>query len=602
MNIIYIISILMLLFSITLKKLTDKKINILKLITINIVIVMCYTSCLAYIFDLIHIPITLFSMTIVNLLPSLYFLYDIFKNKNINKFYFQKKDLIMLVILIIVSVIVFIMFFTKDFLFGYNSPDAAAHFTSARYFALSNSLDATINIKHAQNYGNGFQFLGFVNVGMLFKCLSFLSNFDLYKIFVIYNLFLFVLTSYSFYFLLSDKAKNLKLTIISFIITLLYALGYPLNNLLYGLFYWGIGILIINTIIHLINIHKSNDYNKYLFIGIMSLLTFGLFCSYYIFIPIIYLTLFIYYCYNYYEKKKIFSKENISLIILTLIVPFIFGFTYFVLPNLFEYTKFSKGISGEGMSYKNLISNFVLILPFIVYGYSKLKKNSFFQLLSIITILVTTLFLLATATYILSAYYFHKTYFLIWLIAWYLVYIGLVDLYYKNITIVKSFLISYLLLFALAISNLENRLTKFNNEITNKTVLDTTMDIYIHNFDLIKEPINTLDNRCVEGIKYLVDNKKDLINGNNEISTIGNYWQLRWIEALTDIFPKNNYQGNLVEYWYPYIISWWYDYDYGTKNLVIFKSSDEENEIDNYENIKVIFENDCMKIVTKESR
>lgn len=596
MSLLYILSTLLLLITLTFKKFFDKKVNVMFLITINIVVIMCYTSFCAYILNLLYIPITLISMTVLNLIPSLYFLYDILKKKNINSFYFRKSDIIILFILIIISIIVFFLFFTKDFLFSYNSPDAAAHFTSSRYFALGDSLNTTLNIKNAQNYGNGFQFLGYVNLGMLFKSFNFLSILDLYKIFVIFNLFLFVLTGYSFY-LISKKEKRKKNILLAFFVTILYTLGYPLNNLLYGLFYWGIGILIINTIINFISQYKINDSNKIYSFFVFNILTFGLFCSYYIFVPIVYPSLLIYFTHIYKENNKIKSKEFLLLILISLIIPFIFGCLYFLVPNLSNFEEFTSGITSEGMSYKNFISNFILLIPFIIYGYKLLEEKNFIKILCIFTVIVVSLLLFSVLCGSLSAYYFHKTYFLIWLLSWYLVYIALIKIEKENNLIFKSFIISYILIFFFSIFKLEERLKEFNFELTGNTILSQTMDIYNHNFDLILNPTDTLNKSCIDGIKYITNNKEKLINENNEISTIGSYWQLRWVEALTDIFPKYNYNGNLISYKYKQSLKSWYKNE-NNKNLIIFKDDFNKSDL---ENIKILFENKCMLIVTKNN-
>ena len=66
MSIIYCICTMLLLISAILIKKTEKKLDIVKTITITLVLFLCYQTFISYIYTMLQIPITLTSLTIIN--------------------------------------------------------------------------------------------------------------------------------------------------------------------------------------------------------------------------------------------------------------------------------------------------------------------------------------------------------------------------------------------------------------------------------------------------------------------------------------------------------------------------------------------------------
>lgn len=101
-----------------------------------------------------------------------------------------------------------------------------------------------------------------------------------------------------------------------------------------GFFYLGLGIAIINAIILIIN--KTKDVlNTKTIVMILFLLNLGLFFTYYLFIPFVYLAEFIYFIMvNKQKNKKILTKRLIVFIAITLMLPCILGFEFNVLQGM----------------------------------------------------------------------------------------------------------------------------------------------------------------------------------------------------------------------------------------------------------------------------
>ena len=104
MSVIYLISVLLLIILDVLIKKKEDKIEILREIAIKIVLFLCYQIFICLIFTAIRIPITLGTLTIVN---SIIIVLQIFaiKKKKIQKYYFDKKDVIIISVLILLTIV-----------------------------------------------------------------------------------------------------------------------------------------------------------------------------------------------------------------------------------------------------------------------------------------------------------------------------------------------------------------------------------------------------------------------------------------------------------------------------------------------------------------
>ena len=307
MNYIYILSIVLLLILLILVRKSKKHLNIINTIIVIIIVVMSYISSMSYLFTLIKIPINLISMIICNILVSCIIFIKIKKDKEIQKYYLNKYDIITSVIFIGICVILFFVYYESGMVVKDVTPDGSAHFLGARTFAINDSLNMKEIASGLLNFEK-FQFFGISNLGMVFKCFPWLNSIEQYKIYCIYNLFLLFIAGYSFYMLISNNNKNIKNYILVLFISLLYLLGYPIVSLVYGFFYWGLGGTIICIILYLCNMYIKREYNNNLLIFLIGLLNFGLFCCYYLFVPVIYLSIFIFILYYYSKNKDVFSK------------------------------------------------------------------------------------------------------------------------------------------------------------------------------------------------------------------------------------------------------------------------------------------------------
>lgn len=90
MGIVYFISLLMLISAFILIKKTDKTLNILSFIGITLVVMLCYNAFICYILTFVRIPVTIISLSIINVIFTIIIAIIIYKKKQIQKYSIDK--------------------------------------------------------------------------------------------------------------------------------------------------------------------------------------------------------------------------------------------------------------------------------------------------------------------------------------------------------------------------------------------------------------------------------------------------------------------------------------------------------------------------------
>ena len=174
--------------------------------------------------------------------------------------------------------------------------------------------------------------------------------------------------------------KEEKQKILPLVFSLIYMLGYPLNALLSGFSYLQMGLNIIICIIFVMQQKIKQEYRDIL----IFFLTFGIMFSYYYFAPVVFLTIFIQMIVEIKKRKeKIFSVKNILSMVVSLILPGMFGIIYFIIFQIIRFglqvgNYYSNGINTPGAIYQNFITNtiiFLMLSVFYIYYSIKNKKE-----------------------------------------------------------------------------------------------------------------------------------------------------------------------------------------------------------------------------------
>lgn len=373
-----------------------------------------------------------------------------------------------------------------------------------------------------------------------------------YNIFIGFDIFILLMTAIAMYTTISSFAVDKKTRFIAFAMSLIYAVGYPLNSMLFGFEYLSVSILLICLIFDMIYYFENIQIKKSYLLGMLFLLNFGLFNAYYMFVPFFYPAMWIYFCIkSYKENKNIFTKENIGFLVITLLIPFLLGYIYYMEPRIYaviingklplenELGEVSgyllqKGFAVNGYIYVNFYTNMLLLLPIPIYLIVKKWEENKFQILTLAFCLLFILILLVSFNLKnVSAYYLSKNYFALWFILFYLNYKGIIEIY-KNHSELSFMLVGvYILLIIMNLLFVQDE-PKHVEYSTNEN-LSNVVEIFGVNKSIIMKHNTDLNNEELQILKYLKDN----IDYNKKVEEIENPEQFFWTYSLTGYINDN---------------------------------------------------------------
>lgn len=421
MKIFYVISVWYLLIAFLGYKKKDKKISFISSVVYAMGLFFCYNVVVSYFISLFNVGGSLLSFALSNYVVGTFLLGSSLKKREYQKYYWDKKEII---IFFSVLVIVFLLGFYRMRGFeaiSYESGDSAIHYRHALCFSEELAL---LNKNNSQDIVFGSfdkaMAISYVNGGLFLKVLS---NFNSYKTFMVYDVLCLVLCSLMFLatlFKLEGTKKNYLYLLAG---TLGYVLAFPLNSFLFGFCYLGLCVMVVN-LLFLTIMNWENNFSDNFILKLVSLflINMGIFFGYYLFVPAIYLALGLMFIYLF-KKKKISSKQLFIYGGVTLVVPFIIGCLYFVLPLFMDSNEdnvFSL-VSLYGYSYNNVtpIYLFIILTSYLIfdYFYNKNKKRGldFLHLnLYVMSGYILIFFILYLFNYA-ELYYFYKLFFVYWL-------------------------------------------------------------------------------------------------------------------------------------------------------------------------------------------
>lgn len=611
MKYIYLVTVILLFLSIVLFQKNSNKKNIIITAIFTINILYCLNIFCTSILSILNIKSTFLILSIINIIISLVIFYiNYHKNKKINiqKYFINYKELACLVAVVLVSFTVGLVRFNNFEDISYETTDPAVHYNASLKYAESLQILDKVNSQD-EMYGDFNRMMpGFyANCGLFIKIFD---NIPSYKAYMIFDTLILCLMAITFYITCITIKKEKNNNIISLSLTGLYFGAYCLNSFIFGFGYLCIGILTTNLIVLTLNYieqEKEKNTRKLLYI-LLFLFNFALFFSYYFFVPVVYLAQGLYIIYKWIKKEKTF-KEIFKIGMFTLILPFAIGISYFLLPGLFKTgeTVLSNGIANEGYIYRDLWSNFILILPITLYSIildiknKKIDINIFFTVIEVLFIALT--FILGLKAKV-SSYYFFKSYFIFWIF----IYIHIIRLINSKDFNVKAILKVnvYFVLFIIAISflKIENEIQERNILFNNTIAAPGVINIYWFNGYKISDSNPILTKGELEVIEESKEYHNMCKNDKDEFPMIGNYMQKLWYYSITNVVPIYDHNQKEVSKFYEDK----FEYDKFLKDdrsncIIVLNSFNNENN-ENYikinkQDYNVLYENEEGAILKK---
>ena len=523
MNIIYILTSLALIISYLLLNKSEKKENLIHSVIISVILFLTYNIFITQVMFFVHLKSTLLNLAIVNIAFS-----AVFITKTIQKYYINKLDIIAVIIILGLAITIVIMNYGTNIAVKHAVTDAATHYFASDDFYRYSTLFSRESSDTIKWLNTPYLMTGaYVNTGIFLKLFKgIIDETFLVKLYFIFDMFIWMLSGLLMYTALSTNFKNKKHQILALVLTIFYMLAYQLNSLFAGFSYLGVGLDIIIGIIIIMKSEIKTNYK----ISSLFLLNLGIMFSYYYFAPVLFLAeLWYILATNKKQNIKIFSKQNIFEILITLVIPGMIGVIYFIGYPLMQANNkafdYVGAIATDGFIYEDLIMNIfpylLLSEVYIIYIAFK-KKNTFIDKLLYLTVIFTLLIYMLMRLEFVSSYYYYKIYYMLFLVLTVSSY-EILKIFVdkgKNVTIIVS---GVLIIYSFGI---------FSAMILDKNWF--VFDIYLTNGEEIKDDYALIKDKEFYLFEYYNNNINTMQNDDTLFcKTKGNTGRDRWVYSIT---------------------------------------------------------------------
>lgn len=573
---------------------SKQKQNFIVWIPVTIISYYCYAIFLVGILSILHISAGIVSIGVVNVLLSLAGIYYLRNKSEKQVYYLDIWDTVFLLIYIAIIVYVFDNRFTGDLRIIFETSDPGTH------------------LKYAMNFVNkkfvSGMYAGSVINGLFIDAMSWkFSGVYIYKSFILNCGFNYCLSGMMFFAVATNFVKKDWQKIVVYITTVIYVMGYPYNDLLYGFVHLQITITVISYLFFVVYIHMKDKTINSLYTRIflsIGCLTVGL--GYSLFAPIVFLSLLLCVAYNFWKEKRLFSqyffsKQFIKYSLQIFLMPTVFILWFMILyPNFFGdgATDFVNVINMEGAIYRNLYSDFVIYILFAVYGcIVALKKRDilFHHVLLPGGIIYTLFFAWGMFHGKVSTYYYYKLNYLLWMIILVSFVDGIIVLLEREFVLVITYVVLMMCTFVLYVTNFEERNQGKN---MNTVPFCVSANFYrVNYFNSVLYQSKTEINQNIVKVsdlvcqKYKTDSSYDT---DQPTIIIGNWMYLYWYEALT-----NQRMTEMVIRSVEQNVSDFQQGAYGNYMVVLKESEEYTNNKELFNSLNKVYEDDYAFIVQR---
>ncbi len=457
MGIIYIITLIVLGIAFMILKKSEQKLNFIKWLIIYFVSLFGYNIILGMVLGLLNITAHIWLLSLINIVFAILLSFKAIKNKDMQKYFVRKID----VIVLLGVIAIFIVMFFKD-LYIYNGDishmaiDSAIHYRAAKHYAKNLKIFINVEDKTFFNF-NVMQTGAYINDGIFMNVINSITGIDYTYLYQIFETIVLYLSGLAFYASFTDKIKTKRGVLATLILFVLYMYGYPYNSWFYGFSYLSVGIMMVTMLLVVVEyLYSEEKITKKVVIPLIGLLAFGLTFSYCLFVPAIFASICIYCFLKDFSQEgktylKFFKKTTLIVTGLLLLVTAI-GIGYLAVPTFLipGQTNLVKALKEGGGIYNEKYRNFLPYTPFIVWFFVELvrriknKQLRYIDIFSVILMGFCALLNLGVNYKFVSEYYMLKSYFIIW-IAIFAITIDLVNNYIDK----KILRIDALIIFAI---------------------------------------------------------------------------------------------------------------------------------------------------------
>lgn len=409
-SILYALSIVLLLAVFLLYPKSDNGQHFLTWLAIALFGYELFSSAVGGLLTILHIPADIFTIALCNLICSacMIICYRKRNGKTAQSYHVQVWEL-----LLVAAAGVIVLWFGWDrfemlAVPNYETSDPGVHLRLAM---------TCVNEKIA-NGGSGMVVSQFTNALWIQMLEPVFDGVFRYRTFILKDMYNLFLSALVFFAAFTSKGRKKYFDGKAIAVTAAYVVGYPLNNLLFGFQYLGLGVTVLCFLYIVASLYLEGEIKRNWLIFFMNVGCIGSVLSYTLFAPVVYFALFGLLTWDFLRtdhtadlQKKMMSYIKLHLSVF--LIPVLYA-VYFVVLGWDAQSggiSISGALSAEGYIYRNLYSDFILVLPFAIYGWIisiKEKKWTLFTVFLPLQILYCAYFFHGMLNGTVSTYYFYK--------------------------------------------------------------------------------------------------------------------------------------------------------------------------------------------------
>lgn len=511
------------------EKVSEKKQNLLLWIPASVIGYECFSCLLVGLLTFFHISASIYSVGLINVVVSLGIFWGVHKGKSWQQYYIDWVDVFFVLIFCIGIIILCVNRFGTELEICFETSDPGTHLKMAMNFVNNRAVDG--------------MYLGQATNGLFIEGMQkFFSGVEVYKAFIIKYCINIFMAGWMFFSTAVLGVKKRIGKIFVYIMTVVYVLGYPLNDMLFGFVYLQLTVTVVCYLLFVsyfffLEKGKTNNW----IICLMSLGCLGVGIGYTLFAPLVFISLFLCLCYKAWREKFLFNKsynffslDFCKLGIQIYLVPTFLTIYFLIIQPLIEknITNYASALNIEGYIYRNLFSDFALYIVFAICGSIiciKNKKITLNVVLLLLGILYEGFFFLKMVNGNVSTYYFYKINYLMWMIILIVFVHALIDMFHREKIYVFTYIVSVFILFGLNITNAESKLQSQNVNYDPYIDSNAFGRIYGCNYSFIERKSEVSPN-LVNMCREVEQIEKD----SGVVAFVGNWLDRFWYEALTN--------------------------------------------------------------------
>lgn len=508
---------------------SSEKMNGVIWIPITFVITIAFNALIAAIINFISIPVNIISIGLIDFVMAFVLWWFKIRKREKQEWLWKLSDFVTLLILFVIVIIFSRNHYGLQMNPNFQAVDAPKHLLLA--LDIVNTQKIASNMFYADLYG-----------ALFIETLSPLVTVsEYYKLFVLSEILNLFVSGSIFYALLSGHCSTRKTHIFAVIMSVLYLCGYPLHNALFGFVYWGMGVTLITCIIFMLQYYTNEKIDS--MFGCLSLLlfNFGLFESYALFVPPIYLASFLYIIYQKKKSGILFEKRTLLELVIIYLPAVVLGlaYSYALLKHVnVNISADSNGgeavpaIALEGGIYKDIYRDFIFFLPLAFVAFAKeirQKKISPTFFAFVVMLVYMIIMFWGGMKGVVSSYYYCKNNYVMWLVLIYAAFCGVKELCKHNQDLVIAYFFTWGLIALLFCTKAEEKIAEKNENFV-MTSANNYMNIYAYNRDWNRDAI--YGNKNIELYQWMYDN----IISEGKKGTISADFFLHeyWFQAVTN--------------------------------------------------------------------